>query len=93
MVDLSQTAWQFLARAIPEKNLKLAIAGETYEVEEMYPAYIEVAKFQEEKGAQRSFEWSWGTEKMLILALSRFAKFADIPLKEKRLMSVPYAVH
>jgi rubrerythrin len=46
------------------KNLKLAIAGETYEVEEMYPAYIEVAQFQGERGAQRSFEWSWGTEKM-----------------------------
>jgi len=46
------------------KNLKLAIAGETYEIEEMYPTYIEVAKFQGEKGAQRSFEWSYGTEKM-----------------------------
>jgi rubrerythrin len=41
-----------------EKNLKLAIAGETYEIEEMYPTYIEVAKFQGENGAQRSFEWS-----------------------------------
>src|SRR5674476_1357003 len=37
-----------------KKNLKLAIAGETFEIEEMYPAYIEVAKFQGEKGAQRS---------------------------------------
>jgi rubrerythrin len=46
-----------------EKNLKLAIAGETYEIEEMYPTYIEVAKFQGENGAQRSFEWSYGTEK------------------------------
>jgi rubrerythrin len=46
-----------------KKNLKLAIAGETFEIEEMYPAYIEVAKFQGETGAQRSFEWSYGTEK------------------------------
>ena len=46
------------------KNLELAIAGETFEIEEMYPVYIEVAKFQGEKGAQRSFEWSYGTEKM-----------------------------
>ncbi len=46
------------------KNLKLAIAGETFEIEEMYPVYIEVAKFQKEKTAQRSFEWSYGTEKM-----------------------------
>jgi len=46
------------------KNLKLAIDGETYEIEEMYPAYIEVAKFQGEKRAQRSFEWSYASEKM-----------------------------
>ncbi len=46
------------------KNLKLAIAGETFEIEEMYPVYIEAAKFQGEKGAQRSFEWSYSTEKI-----------------------------
>ncbi|MCF8143293.1 MAG: rubrerythrin family protein [Deltaproteobacteria bacterium] len=46
------------------KNLELAIAGETFEIEEMYPAYMEIAKFQEEKGAYRSFEWSYKTEKM-----------------------------
>lgn len=45
------------------KNLGLSIAGETFEIEEMYPAYIEVAKFQNEKSAARSFEWSYGTEK------------------------------
>lgn len=47
-----------------KKNLGLAIAGETYEIEEMYPAFIEVAKFQGEKGAQRSFEWSYASEKL-----------------------------
>ncbi|MGB9928385.1 MAG: rubrerythrin family protein [Methanosarcina sp.] len=47
-----------------KKNLELAIAGETFEIEEMYPVYIEAAKFQGEKGAQRSFEWSYETEKM-----------------------------
>jgi rubrerythrin len=45
------------------KNLGLAVAGETYEIEEMYPSYMEVAKFQEENGAYRSFEWSYKTEK------------------------------
>jgi len=45
------------------KNLHLSIMGETFEIEEMYPCYIEVAKFQQEKRAQRSFEWSYGTEK------------------------------
>ncbi|AGF97562.1 rubrerythrin family protein [Methanosarcina mazei] len=46
------------------KNLQLAIDGETFEIEEMYPVYIEVAKFQGEKLAQRSFEWSYATEKL-----------------------------
>ncbi len=46
------------------KNLELAIAGETFEIEEMYPTYMEVAKFQEENSAYRSFEWSYKTEKM-----------------------------
>lgn len=47
-----------------KKNIALAIAGEEYEITEMYPTYIEVAKFQNEQGAQRSFEWAFGTEKM-----------------------------
>lgn len=46
------------------KNLDLSIAGEEYEINEMYPTYIEVAKFQGERGAQRSFEWSYSTEKL-----------------------------
>lgn len=46
-----------------QKNLGLGIDGETFEITEMYPAYIEVAQFQEEKGAVRTFEWSLKTEK------------------------------
>jgi rubrerythrin len=46
------------------KNLGLAIAGETFEITEMYPAYIEVAIMQKENGARRTFEWSYATEKM-----------------------------
>lgn len=44
------------------KNLGLSIAGETFEIEEMYPTYIETAKFQNEKSAERSFRWSYMTE-------------------------------
>ena len=46
------------------KNLGLAIAGETFEITEMYPAFLAVATLQEEKGAYRSFDWSYQTEKM-----------------------------
>lgn len=47
-----------------KKNIRLAIMGENFEITEMYPTYIEVAKFQGEKGAERSFQWAYGTEKM-----------------------------
>ncbi|MEW6519147.1 MAG: rubrerythrin family protein [Thermodesulfobacteriota bacterium] len=46
------------------KNLWLAIAGATFEITEMYPACIEVARMVNENGACRSFEWSSATEKM-----------------------------
>jgi rubrerythrin len=45
------------------KNLDLAIDGETFEITEMYPTYIEVAKFQGEDGAARTFNWALSTEK------------------------------
>jgi rubrerythrin len=47
-----------------EENLKAAIGGETYEVEEMYPAFIAVAQVQEEKNATRSNEWAMEAEKV-----------------------------
>jgi rubrerythrin len=46
------------------KNLQLAVDGETFEIEEMYPTYIEVAELQEEKGAVRSFGWAFASEKL-----------------------------
>ena len=45
------------------KNLELAIMGEVFEVEEMYPAYIAVAKEQNEKMAELSFRWALESEK------------------------------
>lgn len=45
------------------ENLAGAIGGEAFEVAEMYPAYIAVAKMQAESGALRSFEWAWEAEK------------------------------
>jgi rubrerythrin len=46
------------------QNLGVAIAGETYEVEEMYPAFRAVAELQGEKGAQRSTDWALQAEKI-----------------------------
>jgi rubrerythrin len=44
-------------------NLQAAIDGEEFEVNEMYPAYIAVATQQEEKAAERSFDWAHQAEK------------------------------
>jgi rubrerythrin len=45
-------------------NLQTAINGETYEVEEMYPAFRAVAELQGEKGAVRSTSWALEAEKV-----------------------------
>ncbi len=44
------------------RNLRQAVFA--CEIDEMYPVFIEVATFQQEKGAQRTFEWAYGTEIM-----------------------------
>ncbi len=45
-------------------NLEAAIAGETFEVEEMYAAYLAVAELQEEKGAKKSMTYAIEAEKI-----------------------------
>jgi rubrerythrin len=45
-------------------NLDGAIAGETFEVDEMYAAYMEVADSQAEKGAYRSMKYANEAEKL-----------------------------
>lgn len=47
-----------------KENLDAAAAGETYEVNEMYPAFDAVARLQEEKGALQSIGGAWETEKI-----------------------------
>lgn len=46
------------------ENLEAAIAGEDFEVEEMYPAYDAVARLQAEKGAIKSVHWALEAEKV-----------------------------
>ena len=45
-------------------NLEAAIAGENFEVEEMYAAYLSVAEAQEEKGAKRTMNYAVEAEKI-----------------------------
>ncbi len=46
------------------ENLQAAIDGEHYEVETMYPDFIEDAEAEEAKKALRSFNWAWEVEKI-----------------------------
>jgi rubrerythrin len=46
------------------QNLQAAINGETYEVEEMYPAFKAVAELQEEKQAVQATDWALQAEKV-----------------------------
>lgn len=45
-------------------NLEQAIGGETFEVEQMYPAYDAVAKLQNESAAQKSIHYAIEAEKI-----------------------------
>ncbi len=47
-----------------KENLDSAIEGETYEVEEMYPAFKAVAELQKENSALKSFDWAYNAEKV-----------------------------
>ncbi len=47
-----------------QENLKEAMAGENFEVNEMYPAYDAIAKLQEEKQAIRSIHYALEAEKI-----------------------------
>jgi len=46
------------------ENLQGAINGELHEVEQMYPVYLETAKFQGEEEAQKSFRYALEAEKI-----------------------------
>jgi rubrerythrin len=66
-------------------NLTVAINGETFEVEEMYPAYNAVAVLQGEKGAERSTHYALEAEKIHAQMYKTAHEAAevgkDIPLK------------
>jgi len=63
-------------------NLEAAMAGENFEVEEMYPAYNAVAQLQEEKGAIRSIHFALeaekGHEELYAMALTAVRQGEDV---------------
>ena len=45
-------------------NLQVGIDGETYEINDMYPAFYAVAQLQEERGAMQTFNFALQAEKI-----------------------------
>jgi rubrerythrin len=75
-----------------DQNLEDAIEGESYEVNEMYPVFNEVAKFQNEKGAETSTKYALEAEKihekMYRDALESVKKNKDIEIADIYICSV-----
>ena len=59
------------------EDLQAGIDGETFEVEEMYPAYKAVAASQGEKAAEISFSWALETEKVHLVLYKKAKEAVD----------------
>ncbi|WP_026477307.1 rubrerythrin family protein [Alkaliphilus transvaalensis] len=62
--DFSVTAGAVFGVGKTEQNLQGGIDGELHEIEQMYPVYLNAAKFQDEKGAARAFHYALEAEKV-----------------------------
>ncbi len=58
-------------------NIQGGIDGEVFEVEEMYPAFLAVARKQNEKGAVRTFEYALEAEKAHITLFEKAKAAVD----------------
>lgn len=74
------------------KNLESAIEGETFEIEQMYPAFTAVAEIQQEKGALRSFGYALEAEKNHNDLFAKAKKYAgqgqDLPYEDIQVCQV-----
>ncbi|MCX7597619.1 MAG: rubrerythrin family protein [Armatimonadetes bacterium] len=61
-------------------NLQAAIDGETYEVDEMYPAFDAVAKLQGEREAQKSIHYAISAER---IHAGLYSNARELALKEE----------
>ena len=59
------------------ENLQEGINGESFEVEEMYPAYKAVAVAQGEKRAEKSIDWALESEKVHVCLYQKAKQAVD----------------
>ena len=62
------------------EDIQIGIDGETFEIEEMYPAYLDVAKMQKEYAAEVTFRFAWEAEKTHV----ELFKKAKVSIDEKK---------
>jgi rubrerythrin len=77
---LSKGGFQTVSAAVfgsrnTSEDLQAGIDGETFEINEMYPAYKAVAQFQGERAAETTFTWALEAER-IHLSLYKKAKQA-----------------
>lgn len=77
MADEKITAGAPIGIGNTSQNLELAIMGEEFEINEMYPIYIEIAKKQGDKAAEISFYYALSAEKIHAELFKEAKKYVD----------------
>jgi rubrerythrin len=70
-------------------NLRAAIAGENYEVAEMYPGFISTAEAEENKKARTSFFWAMEVEKVHAALYQKALEGLSSPAEEGEIYVCP----
>lgn len=70
-------------------NLRAAIAGENYEVAEMYPGFISTAEAEENKKARTSFFWAMEVEKVHAALYQKALEGLSSPAEEVEIYVCP----
>ncbi|WP_286953032.1 MULTISPECIES: rubrerythrin family protein [Aminobacterium] len=95
VADYSVTAGGVWGNKVTAENLIGAIMGEDFEVDQMYPVYLETAKFQGEKDAARSFIYALEAEKIhsKLFSKAQAAAKGGIDLELKAVLVCPVCGH
>ena len=77
VVEYSATAGAVFGAGKTVDNLQGAIGGELHEVEQMYPVYLNTARFQDEKAAEKAFHFALEAEKIHVKLLRKHSKLQN----------------
>ncbi len=75
--DITTVSGALFGSRTTSEDLQNGIDGEHYEIDEMYPAFMEVAKMQQEFAAEISFKFAWEAEKTHAAFYERAKDSAD----------------